>query len=145
MEHVQHPPKVSKRPACCWNFLVYWRRTGCSNTRMALMPASSGSGPGSSHGSHCGTADDGKGPHATSSSSLPPLSLDRPVVSPDLSCREPTRGAGLLLDVEGNRSTSPADCVRLVTPLSKGAGSLGHLEASHHYSFKKCYQAIKAW
>ena len=20
------PPKVSKRPGCCWNFLVYWRR-----------------------------------------------------------------------------------------------------------------------
>ena len=32
------------------------------------------------------------------------------------------------------RSTSPADCVRLVAPLSKGAGSLGHFEASHHYS-----------
>ena len=82
-------------------------------------------------------ADNGKGPHATSSSSLPPLGLnkrmiqhfthtskkyvqflkaehndsrvkslfhylDGPVVSPDLSCREPTRGASLLLDVEGN-------------------------------------------
>merc|ERR1711972_584631 len=52
-------------------------------------------------------ADDGKGPHATSSSSLPPLGLDGPVVSPDLSCREAARGASLLLDVESNRSTSP--------------------------------------
>ena len=82
--------------------------------------------------------------------------LDRPVVSPDLGCRESTRGASLLLDVERNlhskflvnfpkssktkeseseyRSASPADCVRLVAPLSKRAGSLGHLEASHHYS-----------
>ena len=78
--------------------------------------------------------------------------LDRPVVSPDLGCREAARGASLLLDVESHlkknrviswvwmyfrkpyRSTSPADCVRLVAPLSKGASSLGHLEASHHYS-----------
>merc|ERR1719442_258396 len=90
-------------------------------------------------------ADDGKGPHATSSSGLPPLGLDRPVVSPDLSCRESTRGTSLLLDVEGNRSTSPADCVRLVTPLSKGAGSLGHFEASHHHSLVEVNQAIKAW
>ena len=52
----------------------------------------------------------------------------------DLSCREATRSATLLLDMEGNRSSSPADCVRLVAPLSKGAGSLGHFEASHHYS-----------
>merc|ERR1712012_1145603 len=79
-------------------------------------------------------ADDGKGPHATGASGLPPLGLDRPVVSPNLGCRETAGCTGLLLDVERNTSASPADGVRLVAPLSKGAGSLGHLGASHHYS-----------
>ena len=78
-------------------------------------------------------ADDGKGPHATSSSGLPPLSLnktmvshsvhtknltkkpnifsylDRPVVSPDLGCRESTRGASLLLDMERNLKSDLVD------------------------------------
>merc|ERR1719278_1389992 len=140
------PPKVSKRPACCWNFLVYWRRGQVVVTHdwhLCLLLLALGLGHLTEAVAEL-PADDGKGPHATSSSSLPPLSLDRPVVSPDLSCREPTRGASLLLDVEGNRSTSPADCVRFVTPLSKGAGSLGHLEASHHYSLVEVNQAIKA-
>ena len=68
-------------------------------------------------------ADDGKGPHATSTSGLPPLGLeakididrerslypscvshylDRPVVSPDLSRRETAGSTSLLLDMERN-------------------------------------------
>jgi len=90
-------------------------------------------------------ADDGKRPHATSTSGLPPLGLDRPVVSPDLSRRETAGSTSLLLDMERNTSASPADGVRLVAPLSKGAGSLGHLGASHHYSLVEVNQAIKAW
>jgi len=74
---------------------------------------------------------------------LSTLGLDRPVVSPDLSRRETAGSTSLLLDVERNTSASPADGVRLVAPLSKGAGSLGHLGASHHYSLVEVNQAIK--
>ena len=71
-------------------------------------------------------ADDGKGPHATSASGLPPLGLLGPVVLPDLGCWVPTGSTDLLLDVEGDLSTPAAQGVGLVTPFSKGAGTLGH-------------------
>ena len=78
-------------------------------------------------------ADDGKGPHATSTSGLPPLGLeakididrerslypscvshylDRPVVSPDLSCRETTGCTSLLLDVERNLQKRSIDLIQ---------------------------------
>merc|ERR1719234_2084737 len=145
MEHVQHSPKINQ---ICWNFSgLLEKRTGCRNTcewHLCRLLLAHGLGHLTEAIAEL-PADDGKRPHATSSSSLPPLGLDGPVVSPDLSCRESTRGTSLLLDMERNRSTSPADCVRLVAPLSKGAGSLGHLEASHHYSLVEVNQAIKAW
>merc|ERR1712107_894203 len=56
-------------------------------------------------------ADDGKGPHATSTSGLHPLGLDRPIVSPDLSRRETAGSTSLLLGVERDTSASPADGV----------------------------------
>ena len=71
-------------------------------------------------------ADNIQGPHATSSSSLPPASLDGPAELPDLGPGVTTGRTYLLLDVVRNLSTSPADGMSLVAPLSKGAGSLGH-------------------
>ena len=65
-------------------------------------------------------------PHPTSTSGLPPLSLDRPVVFPDLSCWVATWSTDFLLDMEGDLSTPAAQGVGLVTPFSKGAGTLGH-------------------
>merc|ERR1719347_1315734 len=70
-------------------------------------------------------------PHSASPSGLPPAGLDGPVVFPYLGSRVATRGTNLLLDVKCNLSTATAQCVRLITPFSKGAGSLGHGEASH--------------
>ena len=37
--------------------------------------------------------------------------------------------ADLLLDVEGDLATPPAQGVGLVAPLTKGTGTLGHVEA----------------
>ena len=65
-------------------------------------------------------------PHPASTSSLPPLGLDGPVVLPDLSLGVATWGAHFLLDVEGDLPTPAAQGVGLVAPFSKGAGSLGH-------------------
>ena len=65
-------------------------------------------------------------PHPASAGGLPPLSLDRPVVLPDLGCWVATGSTDFLLDVEGDHSTPAAQGVGLITPLSKGASSLGH-------------------
>ena len=68
-------------------------------------------------------------PHSASSSIVPPSSLDRPSVFTDTSGRISAGSASLLLDMEGNFAASTTQGVRLVAPLSKGAGSLGHDEA----------------
>ena len=59
---------------------------------------------------------------------------DSPSKAPDLGVGEAAGSALLLLNVEGDLAAPPAQRVRLVASLSKGAGSLGHLGASHHYS-----------
>ena len=68
-------------------------------------------------------------PHSASSGGLPPASLLGPTELPDLGSGVATGSADLLLDMEGDLATPPAQGVRLVTPLSKGAGTLGHGEA----------------
>ena len=65
-------------------------------------------------------------PHSTGAGGLPPLSLDRPAKRPDLGSREAAGSAHLLLDVECHLTAPPAQSVGLVTPLSKGTGTLGH-------------------
>ena len=65
-------------------------------------------------------------PHPAGTDGLPPLSLDGPVVLPDLSLGVATGCAHFLLDMEVDLSTPAAQSVGLVAPLSKGAGSLGH-------------------
>ena len=68
-------------------------------------------------------------PHSASASGLPPASLLGPTELPDLGSRVATGGADLLLDVEGDLATPPAQGVGLVAPLTKGTGTLGHDEA----------------
>ena len=65
-------------------------------------------------------------PHSTGAGGLPPLGLDRPAERPDLGSREATGSADLLLDVECHLAAPPTQSVGLVTPLSKGTGTLGH-------------------
>jgi len=65
-------------------------------------------------------------PHPTGSGGLPPLSLDRPAERPDLGRGKATRSTHLLLNVECHLAAPPAQSVRLVAPLSKGTGTLGH-------------------
>ena len=67
-------------------------------------------------------------PHPAGTGGLPPLSLDGPVVLPDLSLGVATGCAHFLLDIEGDLTTPAAQGVGLIAPLSKGAGSLGHEE-----------------
>ena len=65
-------------------------------------------------------------PHPAGTDGLPPLSLDGPVVLPDLSLGVATGCAHFLLDMEGDLTTPAAQGVGLVAPRSKGAGSLSH-------------------
>ena len=74
-------------------------------------------------------ADNVKMPHSASASGLPPAGLLGPSELPDLGGWVAAGGADLLLDMEGHLATPPAQGVRLVTPLSKGTGTLGHDEA----------------
>ena len=64
--------------------------------------------------------------HPACASSLPPAGLHGPPELPDLGGGEATGGAHLLLDVECHLAAPPAQSVGLVTPLSKGTGTLGH-------------------
>merc|ERR1719348_2443888 len=86
--------------------------------------------------------DDGHVPHSASAGSLPPASLDGPVVLPDFSGRVATWSTDFLLDVESDLSASTAQSMRLVAALSKGAGSLGHGETSPKISLVEVNQAI---
>ena len=72
-------------------------------------------------------ADKVEVPHSAGASGLPPASLHWPSVLPDMSCRVSTGSAGLLLNVETDLATPPAQGVGLIAPFSKGTGSLGHL------------------
>ena len=65
-------------------------------------------------------------PHSTGAGGLPSLGLYRPTERSDLGCREAAWSTHLLLDVECHLAAPPAQSVGLVTPLSKGTGTLGH-------------------
>ena len=90
-------------------------------------------------------------PHPAGAGGLPPLGLhrpgqhilltfhstsdtDSPSKAPDLGVGEAAGSALLLLDVEGDLAAPPAQRVRLVASLSKGAGSLGHPETGYKLS-----------
>ena len=57
--------------------------------------------------------------HAAGAGGLPALGLLAPVELPGLGSRVAARGAGVLLDVEGATTATPAERVRLVVTLSE--------------------------
>lgn len=64
--------------------------------------------------------------HAAGSGGLSALGLLAPVVLAGLSSGIAARGAGVLLDVKGATTATPAQSVRLVMALAKAGSSLRH-------------------